>query len=53
LNSWKFLADVVKVGIRLSKSNEAKWLAEQLQTVQQFGKKFSAASQSRHPIEIR
>jgi hypothetical protein len=60
LNSWKSLADVVeeaissivKVGIRLSKSNEAKWLAEQLRTVQQFGKKFSAASQSRHPSEI-
>jgi hypothetical protein len=60
LNSWKSLADVVEeaissivqVGIRLSKSNEAKWLAEQLRTVQQFGKKFSAASQSRHPSEI-
>jgi hypothetical protein len=60
LNTWKSLADVVeeaisgimKEGTRLSKSNEAKWLAEQLRTVQKFGKNFGATWQSRHPSKI-
>ncbi len=60
LNTWKSLAHVVeeaisgimKEGARLSKSNQAKWLAEQLRAVQQFGKSFGAEQQSRHPSKI-